>query len=344
MGCGACSTLCDEAERDAGRACVTVAAGGEAPRAMRIRTPPAPTSSSSPRRSLTWTVLSPRRKLRAGRASLPGATAVVTPVPSARPGSAPQYQPSPSGRPPRPRPAATLTPPTLIRPGSAPDPAMADEAAARLRQVFRQRAALAHAAWPDGGEGRGDTWPSPFRVRGGGDASLEPRGRAPQSPLQRVRTLEDSPSRMHSGKGWGVVDAKAGPQPSFGDRHRGAMVAAAAACVAAAHWRTVATILTTLAPSPASAVLMVTAVALLAASGVFNLALTAGRDATASALHGLASVERLCGVIDSLGLLPILLARLEAELGAVGTDICTIRRKADWLPSRPRGRESAAAA
>ena len=151
---------------------------------------------------------------------------------------------------------------------------------------------------------------------------------------------------MHSGKGWGGEDAKSGttPQRSFGDRHRGALVATAAVCVAAAHWRTVATILTTLAPSPASAVLMVAALALLTVAGVFSLALTAGRDAVASALHGLASVERLCAVIDSLGLLPILLARLEAELGAVGTDIRTIRRKADWLPSRPRGRESAAAA
>jgi hypothetical protein len=82
---------------------------------------------------------------------------------------------------------------------------------------------------------------------------------------------------------------------------------------------------------------MAVSAALLAASGACRAVAEWARRVAATSLHGLAAVERLCAVIDSLGLLPILLARLEAELGAVGTDIRTIRRKADWLPSRPRG-------
>ena len=50
----------------------------------------------------------------------------------------------------------------------------------------------------------------------------------------------------------------------------------------------------------------------------------------------LSVARRFVAIIDGLGLLPVLLARLETELACVRADIYSIRLKADWLPDRKR--------
>jgi hypothetical protein len=54
-----------------------------------------------------------------------------------------------------------------------------------------------------------------------------------------------------------------------------------------------------------------------------------------AARAGAAGLDQVCATVDGLGLLPLLILRVEGELAAARADIGAIRRKVDWLPDRP---------
>jgi len=123
------------------------------------------------------------------------------------------------------------------------------------------------------------------------------------------------------------------------------MVAGAAGALALGQWELVAAALSPLASlswSPGALAATTLAVLLLigagipeaVAGGVSRVAARARRAARAPT----AAAHRVVGVIDALGTLPILLARLEVEIAAMKDDIRSIRGKADWLPSRGGGK------
>ena len=130
---------------------------------------------------------------------------------------------------------------------------------------------------------------------------------------------------------------------------RNACLAAAALCLTLAHARLLSSLAAAVAADPRPYVGTLCAFALVLCSGALNdlkgnlwLAATASLkklralSLSPAAATPLSIARRFVAIIDGLGLLPVLLARLETELACVRADIYSIRLKADWLPDRKR--------
>jgi hypothetical protein len=130
---------------------------------------------------------------------------------------------------------------------------------------------------------------------------------------------------------------------------RNACLAGAALCLALAHARLLSSLAAAVAADPRPFLGTLAAVALVIFSGALDdlkrglwlagrLSLDRLRALSRSpaAAAPLSVARRLVAIIDGLGLLPVLLARLETELACVRADIYSIRLKADWLPDRKR--------
>ena len=299
--------------------------GPHARRAHPLPSPPPPS-----RRSETWTVTSPRAKAAASgtpRASLPGAPRAPVRGKAASARFWAKAVAAVSGKPVQPKAARASS---LARQRSAG----ADEAgdtAARLRAVWRLRESVEAAVWDDGRTPRGDVFPSPFwgrgwrRLRGGGV-----RGRTPDAAPRGggVAAVGDSPQRVHGGGGGPLRPRNPSTTPSL----RPALLAAAACALAAAHAPRLAAALVP--ASPLAAAMTLLAVGLVLASGVPGWGVAAATRVASAARAGAAGLDQVCATVDGLGLLPLLILRVEGELAAARADIGAIRRKVDWLPDR----------
>ena len=130
---------------------------------------------------------------------------------------------------------------------------------------------------------------------------------------------------------------------------RNACLAGAALCLALAHARLLSSLLLAVAEDPRPYLGTLAAAGLVLFSGAVDdlksgLWVAAGSflqrlralSLSPAAAAPLSVARRFVASIDGLGLLPVLLARLETELACVRADIYSIRLKADWLPDRKR--------
>jgi len=130
---------------------------------------------------------------------------------------------------------------------------------------------------------------------------------------------------------------------------RNACLAAAGLCLVVAHARLLSSLAAAVAADPRPYLGTVAAVVLVFLSGALDDvkrgSLAAARSLfqrlralsrSPAAAAPLSVARRFVAIIDGLGLLPVLLARLETELACVRADIYSIRLKADWLPDRKR--------
>lgn len=289
--------------------------------APRPNSPPIPPFSSCE----TWSVTSPRvAKAAAGTGRSPRAAGAARGSARlwAKAVAAVSGKSSPA-KPPR------LT--AVTRPRSAAGLSEeAGETADRLRAAWRLRESVEAAVWDDGRTPRGDVFPSPFRGRGWRRPRLVARGRTPEpAPRGGVAAVDDSPQRVHGGTG-GRAEA-----PSPPSTHP-ALLAAAALALAAAHAPALAAAL--LPASPLAAALTALALALFLASGAPSRVIAAISTTAAAAAATARGLDQVCATVDGLGLLPLLILRVEAELAAVRADIGAMRRKVEWVPNRPAPR------
>ena len=130
---------------------------------------------------------------------------------------------------------------------------------------------------------------------------------------------------------------------------RNACLSGAALCLALAHARLLSSLAASVAADPRPYLGTLAASALVFSSGALGDLQAVAFVALGSffsklrafvlspaAAAPLAVARRVVAIVDGLGLLPVLLARLETELACVRADIYSIRLKADWLPDRKR--------